>query len=69
MINSCWDLLAYNRPYEALVGGLEGLPEEARNSLWLLFTRASMRTLLVDGQREAPDDAEAMAALTRSFRA
>ncbi|MBR7830522.1 helix-turn-helix domain-containing protein [Actinospica sp. MGRD01-02] len=53
VINSCWDLLAYNRPYEALVGGLDDLPEEARNSVWLLFTRASMRTLLVDWHREA----------------
>ena len=53
--NICWDLLAYNRAYEQLVGGLDGLPDEERNSIWLLFTRPSMRTLLVDWQREAKD--------------
>ena len=53
--NICWDLLAYNRAYEQLVGGLDGLPDEQRNSIWLLFTRPSMRTLLVDWQREAKD--------------
>ncbi|GAA0691369.1 helix-turn-helix transcriptional regulator [Kitasatospora atroaurantiaca] len=53
VINSCWDLLAYNRAYARLVGGLDALPEEERNSIWLLFTRPSMRTLLVDWQREA----------------
>jgi transcriptional regulator with XRE-family HTH domain len=53
VINACWDLLAYNRAYERLVGGLDELPDEARNSIWLLFTRPAMRTLLVDWQREA----------------
>jgi len=52
VINSCWDVLAYNRAYECLIGGLDGLLEEERNSLWLLFTRSAMRTLLVDWQRE-----------------
>jgi len=53
VINSCWDLIAYNRAYEGLVGGLDDLPTEERNSIWLLFTRPAMRTLLVDWQREA----------------
>ncbi len=53
LINPCWDLLAYNRAYEMLVGGLDHLPEEERNSIWLLFTRPSMRTLLVNWHREA----------------
>lgn len=53
VINSSWDLLAYNRGYANLVGGLDDLPDEERNSIWLLFTRPSMRTLLVDWQREA----------------
>ncbi|MFC4035618.1 helix-turn-helix transcriptional regulator [Streptomyces polygonati] len=55
VINMCWDLLAYNRGYERLVGGLDGLPDEERNSIWLLFTRPAMRTLLVDWRREARD--------------
>ncbi|MBP0459486.1 helix-turn-helix transcriptional regulator [Streptomyces montanisoli] len=53
--NLCWDLLAYNEAYEKLVGGLDGLPDGQRNSIWLLFTRPSMRTLLVDWRREAKD--------------
>ncbi|MFI9271085.1 helix-turn-helix transcriptional regulator [Kitasatospora sp. NPDC052896] len=53
VINSCWDLLAYNDAYAELVGGLDNLPEEERNSIWLLFTRPSLRTVLIDWQREA----------------
>lgn len=53
VISHQWDLLAYNSAYERLVGGLDQLPEEERNSIWLLFTRPDMRTLLVDWQREA----------------
>ncbi|MFF4776006.1 helix-turn-helix transcriptional regulator [Microtetraspora fusca] len=53
VINQSWDLLAYNRAYADLVGGLADLPDEERNSIWLLFTRPGMRTLLVDWQREA----------------
>ncbi|MBE3012741.1 hypothetical protein IL992_26655 [Microbispora sp. NEAU-D428] len=55
MISPCRDLLAYNRAYADLVGGLDDLPEEERNSLWLLFTRPGVRTLLVGRQREARD--------------
>ncbi|KAB8187994.1 helix-turn-helix domain-containing protein [Microbispora catharanthi] len=55
VISPCWDLLAYNRAYADLVGGLDDLPEEERNSVWLLFTRPGMRTLLVDWQCEARD--------------
>ncbi|MEV7750034.1 helix-turn-helix transcriptional regulator [Streptomyces griseofuscus] len=52
VINDCWDLLAANRAYASLVGGLEQLPQEERNSIWLLFTRPQMQSLLVDWQRE-----------------
>ena len=52
VIDSRWDLLAYNRPYAALVGGLADLPEPARNTIWLLFTRESMRKLLLDWRQE-----------------
>ena len=53
--NMWWDLMTYNRGYERLVGGLDDLPDDQRNSIWLLFTRPSMRTLLVDWKRETQD--------------
>ncbi|WP_211244452.1 helix-turn-helix transcriptional regulator [Actinospica robiniae] len=52
VIDSRWDLLAYNRPYAALIGGLDDLPDPARNTIWLLFTRESMRKLLLDWRQE-----------------
>lgn len=55
VVNDCWDLLAANRAYAALVGGLCQLPEEERNSIWLLFSRPEMQSLLVDWQREVRD--------------
>ncbi|MEW2623849.1 helix-turn-helix transcriptional regulator [Streptomyces sp. NPDC048106] len=55
VINDSWDLLAANRAYASLVGGLEELPQEERNSIWLLFTRPQMQSLLVDWQREVRD--------------
>ncbi|GLX52608.1 DNA-binding protein [Streptomyces hygroscopicus subsp. hygroscopicus] len=55
VINDNWDLLAANRAYASLVGGLEQLPQEERNSIWLLFTRPQMQSLLVDWQREVRD--------------
>jgi transcriptional regulator with XRE-family HTH domain len=53
VIDPCWDLLAYNRPYDALIGGLDRLPPHERNTIWLLFARPCVRTLLVDWQQEA----------------
>ncbi|MEV5988456.1 helix-turn-helix transcriptional regulator [Streptomyces sp. NPDC052051] len=53
--NDYWDLLAANRAYATLVGGLHHLPPEERNSIWLLFTRPQMQSLLVDWQREVRD--------------
>lgn len=53
VMDQCWDLLTYNRAYDALVGGLDHLDEAERNGIWLLFTRPAMRTLLVDWTGEA----------------
>ncbi len=55
VINDRWDVLAANRAYASLVGGLEQLPQEERNSIWLLFTRPQMQSLLVDWQNEVRD--------------
>ena len=48
VISPWWDLLAYNRSYAGLLGGLEHRPPEERNSLWLLFTDAATRNLILD---------------------
>jgi len=53
VMDQCWDLLTYNRAYNALVGGLDHLDEAERNGIWLLFTRPAMRTLLADWTGEA----------------
>ena len=36
--NGRYDLLAYNRSYQVLVGNLDALPYDERNTLWLAFT-------------------------------
>jgi transcriptional regulator with XRE-family HTH domain len=46
--NGRYDLLAYNRAYQVLVGDLDALPFDQRNSLWLIFTSPALRTCLVD---------------------
>jgi len=53
VMDQCWDLLTYNRAYDALVGGLDHLDEAERNGIWLLFTRPAMRALLADWTGEA----------------
>jgi transcriptional regulator with XRE-family HTH domain len=51
--NSRFDLLAWNRTYEKMVGGLEHLPFEDRNSLVQLFTSATWRARVVDWSQAA----------------
>ena len=44
--NGRYDLIAYNRAYTVLMGDLDTLPYEERNSLWLAFTNPSIRASL-----------------------
>ncbi len=46
--NGRFDLLAYNRAYQALIGDLDALPFDQRNSLWLMFTSPSLRRSMLD---------------------
>ena len=46
--NARFDLLAYNRAYRALVGQLDDLPFEERNSLWLIFAKETTSRCFVD---------------------
>ncbi|MEV0484291.1 helix-turn-helix transcriptional regulator [Streptomyces sp. NPDC050508] len=62
VINTRFDLLAYNRTYERMVGGLEHLPFEDRNQLLLVFTSPRWRAGTLDWE-------DAAARLAGRFRA
>jgi transcriptional regulator with XRE-family HTH domain len=65
VVNSRYDVLAYNQAYSRLVGDLEALPFENRNLLWLAFTGSRFRDVLVDIEVER----EGMVARFRSAMA
>ncbi len=46
--NGRFDLLAYNQAYRALVGDLDALPFDQRNTLWLMFTSPVLRLAMLD---------------------
>jgi transcriptional regulator with XRE-family HTH domain len=46
--NSRYDLLAYNAAYQVVIGDLDALPFDERNSLWLMFTKATTSKCFVD---------------------
>jgi hypothetical protein len=46
--NGRYDLLAYNRAYQVLVGDLDALPVEERNSMWITFTKTTTSRCFVD---------------------
>src|SRR4051794_26657233 len=62
VVNGRYDVLAYNRTYSALVGGLDHLAPDQRNSLWRIFNDPSARRSILDWE----DAAQRMVA---SFRA
>ncbi len=51
--NARFDLLAYNRVYGRLLGDLDSLPLEDRNSLWLSFTHPAWLRGMVEWERTA----------------
>lgn len=51
--NGRYDLLAYNHAYTILMGDLDALPFDQRNSMWLLFTNPGMRQCLPDWDQAA----------------
>ena len=48
VLNSRWDLLAYNAPYASFFDELETVPADERNCLWLAFTHPEWRRVIVD---------------------
>jgi hypothetical protein len=49
--NGRYDLLAYNSAYTGLIGDLDALPFEHRNTLWLAFTSPVMKDCLPDREQ------------------
>lgn len=49
--NGRYDLLAYNRAYAVLVGDLDSLAFDQRNTLWLAFTSPTWRACLPNRER------------------
>ena len=60
--NGRYDLLAYNSAYRVLVGDLDLVPFDQRNTLWLAFTSPTMRAAL-------PDWDEAVRRMVGQYRA
>jgi transcriptional regulator with XRE-family HTH domain len=52
--NARYDILARNRTYDRMVGGLDSLPFEDRNSLVLAFTSPAWRARIIDWEENAP---------------
>lgn len=52
--NGRYDLLAYNRAYTVLIGDLDALPFQDRNSLLIMFTRRTTARCFVDGDQAKP---------------
>jgi transcriptional regulator with XRE-family HTH domain len=48
VLNSRWDLLAYNRVYASFFADLDAIPAEERNCMWLAFTDPEWRRTIVD---------------------
>jgi transcriptional regulator with XRE-family HTH domain len=46
--NGRYDLLAYNRAFMGVVGNLDEVPFDQRNTMWLAFTSPTMRECLPD---------------------
>lgn len=49
--NGRFDLLAYNRAFQALIGDLDALPFDQRNILWLMFTSTTFRESMLDREQ------------------
>jgi transcriptional regulator with XRE-family HTH domain len=62
VVNGRYDLLAYNRTYQAVVGELDSLEPGDRNLIWRFFTDPATRALMLDWEEAAPR-------LVASFRA
>jgi len=53
VMNGRFDILAYNPSYLALIGDIDSLPFDQRNTLWLMFTSPRFGELMVDRENVA----------------
>lgn len=53
LLDRHWDVLAYNEAESAIYGGLDELPSERRNMIWLFFGWQPMRTVLKNWETES----------------
>ncbi|MGF1429647.1 helix-turn-helix transcriptional regulator [Kitasatospora sp. LaBMicrA B282] len=53
LLDRHWDILAHNEAEAAIYGGLDELPPERRNMIWLYFGWQPMRTVLKDWEAES----------------
>jgi transcriptional regulator with XRE-family HTH domain len=60
--NARYDLLAYNRAFTVLLGDLDEVPFDQRNTMWLAFTSPTLRAAL-------PDREEAVRRMVGQYRA
>jgi hypothetical protein len=65
VINSRFDIIAYNRTYGRLVCDLDAMPVEDRNVMWLAFTHPQWRERMLDRE----ENTRLMAAKFRSSMA
>ncbi len=55
VIGRRWDVLAWNRAALAFFFDFEQVPSNERNTLWLIFTNPTLRSLLVDWRSRGQD--------------
>ena len=55
VIGRRWDVLAWNRAALAFFFDFEQVPANERNTLWLIFTNSTLRSLLVDWRSRSQD--------------
>jgi transcriptional regulator with XRE-family HTH domain len=53
VLNGRFDILAFNRAFARVIGDLDELPFDERNTLWLAFTNPSFRSRLADWEGTA----------------
>jgi transcriptional regulator with XRE-family HTH domain len=54
LTNSRFDLVAYNRAYQVILGDLDALPPDERNSLSIIFTKQTTSKCFIDRDEAKP---------------
>ena len=54
LTNARFDLVAYNRAYQVLIGDIDALPPDERNSLSIMFTKQTTSKCFIDRDEAKP---------------